>query len=193
MSVIYQQSLCGFKKQWFGELWVLNEISSLNILNFLFKVTVKISRTSKHADTKAANYYFSEVYKPFFWKDHPLILSTDCHSEELNLVFVDSCQGIPGGRVLFVFDGASVCIHSCLTSIEHKKGTESHLKRNWIIENIQWHWLRNCSLRMLGGICFQIACWFFTDLLHVLVPKIVHRFFCTSWHKNNEFIHILTW
>ena len=76
-------------------------------------------------DTKAPDDYFSEVYKTFSWKDHPLILSTHCHSEELNLVFLDSCQGIPGGKMLFVFDGASVCIHSCLTSIVH---TQKELK-----------------------------------------------------------------
>lgn len=58
----------------------------------------------------------------FSWKDHPLILPTHCHSEELNLLFVASCQGIPGGKMLFVFDGAGVCTHSCLTSIVHKKG-----------------------------------------------------------------------
>lgn len=47
--------------------------------------------------------------------------TTHCHSEELKLVFVNSCQGILGGKMLFVFHGASVRIHSCLTSIVLKK------------------------------------------------------------------------
>lgn len=101
-------------------MWVSNGTSLLNLQNFCFKIKVKNNKQT-NADTKAPNYYFSEVYKPLFWKDHPLILSTHCHSEELNLVFVDSRQGIPGGKKIFVFDGASVCIHSCLTSVLHKK------------------------------------------------------------------------